>query len=140
MGWKAVRRVCDRFLSVADVRAASLWLVTGYTDFYSWVWESLYAPHGPVHTWIGGVLNCEDTVSSVSDLVGQDNADSLALYAFDQRKNFWRDEYFECQGSAATVSESADKVCECGGCVCGCGCWCWCVSVFLFSAETELVG
>lgn len=113
------------------------WLVTGYTDFYSWVWESLYAPHGPVHTWIGGVLNCEDTVSSVSNLVGQDNADSLALYAFDQRKNFWRDEFFECQGSAGTVSESADKVC---GCVCRCWCWCWCVRLFSLLAEMVLVG
>lgn len=30
-----------------------------YDDFYSWVWASLYDPHGPVHVWIGGVLDCE---------------------------------------------------------------------------------
>ncbi|CAM9588108.1 unnamed protein product, partial [Hapterophycus canaliculatus] len=27
-------------------------LATEYSDFYSYVWESLYDPHGPVHIWI----------------------------------------------------------------------------------------
>eukprot|EP00752_Nemacystus_decipiens_P008279 g7402.t1 len=94
------------------------WLVTGYTDFYSWVWESMYAPHGPVHTWIGGVLNCEDTVGAVSALVGAENADALALYAFDQRKNFWRDEMFECIGHTADVGEPSDALFSSGQCGC----------------------
>ena len=84
------------------------WMVTEYEDFASWVWESMYAPHGPVHTWIGGVLNCEDTIETVSALVGEENADALALYAFDQRKNFWRDGYFACEGRATSEQDETD--------------------------------
>lgn len=84
-------------------------MLNDYSDFYNWVWDSMYAPHGPVHTWIGGVLNCEETVATVSSLVGADNADSLALYAFDQRKNFWRDDFFACEG-LATGDQTEDDV------------------------------
>lgn len=84
-------------------------MLTEYSDFYNWVWDSMYAPHGPVHTWIGGVLNCDDTVATVTSLVGADNADALALYAFDQRKNFWRDGFFACEG-LATNGQTEDDV------------------------------
>ncbi|CAM9421765.1 unnamed protein product [Ectocarpus sp. 6 AP-2014] len=93
------------------------WMATEYSDFYSWVWTSMYAPHGPVHTWIGGVLNCEETMASVSSLVGEENANSLALYAFDQRKNFWRDGFFDCEGTAA-AGATEDDVFSAG--MCGC--------------------
>jgi len=26
-----------------------------YSDWYSWSWASGYMPHGPVHSWVGGV-------------------------------------------------------------------------------------
>lgn len=83
--------------------------LTDYTDFYSWVWKSMYKPHGTVHTWIGGILNCEETLGAVSALIGEENADALGLSAFDQRKNFWIDGFFECKG-AANVGESTDEV------------------------------
>ncbi|CBJ25520.1 ortho-aminophenol oxidase [Ectocarpus siliculosus] len=92
-------------------------LVMDYDDFYSWVSKSMYSPHGPVHTWIGGVLNCEDTISSVSSLVGEKNANSLSLKTFDQRKNLWRDGFFECEGSAA-VGTPADELLSSGKCGC----------------------
>ena len=34
---------------------ASHWQLTfAYDNFYDWVWDSSYSPHGPVHSWIGG--------------------------------------------------------------------------------------
>eukprot|EP00903_Cladosiphon_okamuranus_P021957 g20189.t1 len=93
-------------------------LVTSYPDFFSWVWEGQYAPHGPVHTWIGGVLNCEDTIGAVSALVGEENADALALYTFDLRKNLWRGEIFECEGHTADVGEPIDELFSSGQCGC----------------------
>ena len=86
-------------------------LVTEYTEFTAWIWEGMGYPHGPVHSWIGGLLNCEDVISTVSALVGQEAADALALYTFDQRKNLWLEGFFECKSNAANVGESVDEVC-----------------------------
>lgn len=85
-------------------------LVTMYSSFYDWVWDSMYSPHGPVHTWIGGVLNCEETIMSVGSLIGVDNAYSLALSAFDNRKDFWFEGYFKCDGTGGNLGESAAMV------------------------------
>lgn len=74
-------------------------LATSYTDFYSWVWESLYDPHGPVHIWIGGVLDCDPTYDLIGDLVGEEISSSLSLYSFLHRKNLYRDNFFSCEGT-----------------------------------------
>ncbi|CAB1096465.1 TYR [Ectocarpus sp. CCAP 1310/34] len=93
-------------------------LATSFTDFYSWVWESLYDPHGPVHIWIGGVMDCEETYGvDIEHLVGEETALDLALMAFVHRKDMFRDGIFSCEGSVA-VTESPDEVLESG--VCGC--------------------
>lgn len=89
-------------------------LTTSYTDYYSWVWDSLYDPHGPVHVWLGGVLDCDETYSKIGDLVGVDIAADLAYYAFVHRKNLFRSGYFQCTGTAG-VDESPDSV-RMGGC------------------------
>lgn len=47
-------------------------LTTEYTDFYSWVWYSLYDPHGPVHVWLGGTVDCESTYAKIGELVGEE--------------------------------------------------------------------
>lgn len=90
--------------------ATHLSLVTDYPDFYSWVWESMYLPHGPVHTWIGGVLNCEDTIDRLSNLIGRENTDLLHLCQFGQRKALWQDGFFECEGSVPTDGVSEEDV------------------------------
>lgn len=83
-------------------------LATSYPDFYSWVLESLYSPHGPIHIWIGGMLDCEETYAKVSDLVGKELGERLALLSFFQRKNLFRDGIFSCVGSA-DVSEQPEE-------------------------------
>ncbi|CBN79226.1 ortho-aminophenol oxidase [Ectocarpus siliculosus] len=92
-------------------------LATGYSDFYSWVWYSLYDPHGPVHIWIGGVLDCEKTFGAIAELVGPSIAEDLALYSFIHRKNLFRDGIFSCVGSA-TVVQAPAEVLSSGQCGC----------------------
>lgn len=43
-------------------------LSTKYSTFYSWVWTSMYKPHGGVHAWIGGE-DCS-VISEYRALVG----------------------------------------------------------------------
>lgn len=83
-------------------------LATGYSDFYSWVWYSLYDPHGPVHIWIGGVLDCEETFAAIAKLVGPSIAEDLALYSFIHRKNLFREGIFSCVGSASVAQAPAE--------------------------------
>ncbi|CAM9856817.1 unnamed protein product [Pylaiella littoralis] len=92
-------------------------LVTEFSDFYSFVWDSLYDPHGPVHIWIGGVLDCEETYSKIGDLVGEDAAESLAMLSFCHRKSMYRDGFFKCEGSAE-VSETPETLFAGGQCGC----------------------
>lgn len=71
-----------------------------------------YDPHGPVHIWIGGVLDCEETYAGiVEELVGKETAQDLAMLAFVHRKDMFRDGIFSCEGNAS-VTESPDEVSE----------------------------
>lgn len=79
-------------------------LATEYSDFASWVWNSLYDPHGPVHVWLGGVLDCEETYREIGHLVGQEIAKDLAYISFYHRKNLFRDGIFKCEGNADVKS------------------------------------
>ncbi|CBN79225.1 TYRosinase family member (tyr-4) [Ectocarpus siliculosus] len=101
----------------ADMEKAFPWptctshydLATGYSDFYSWVWQSLYDPHGPVHIWVGGVLDCEETYERIEGLVGKIAASQLAEQSFIHRKNLYRDGIFKCDGRA-DVAQSSEEV------------------------------
>lgn len=83
-------------------------LNTLYDDFYSWVWTSLYGPHGPVHVWLGGVLDCDETYAKIKDLVGPDIATNMAYYSFVHRKNLYRDGLFSCEGQAGVSTKPGD--------------------------------
>lgn len=85
-------------------------MVTEHPDFYSWVWTGQCTPHGNVHQWIAGVLNCEDTLGSVGDLVGLENALALGLANFDTRKKLWIFDWFTCESESASTDESLDEV------------------------------
>ena len=87
--------------------ATHLKQVVDYHDWYSWVCDSQHSPHGYVHVWIGGMLNCDDTINTLTDLVGKDNADAIKKSAMN-RKSYWQKGMFECKGSAdadTTVEE-----------------------------------
>jgi len=86
-------------------------MVTDYHDWYSWVCDCQHAPHGYVHVWIGGMLNCDDTLSTLTDLVGRENAESIKISAMN-RKNYWQMGMFECKGSA-NADTPVEEVCRC---------------------------
>ena len=87
-------------------------LATSYPDFYSWVWASLYDPHGPIHIWIGGVLDCADTYVKISKLVGHETARNLVPLSFVHRKDMFRSGFFSCEGSVE-ITEQAQEVKNC---------------------------
>lgn len=90
-------------------------LATEYNDFYSYVWESLYDPHGPVHIWIGGVLDCEDAYKEIAKLTDDDTAGQLAMFSFVHRKNLYREGLFSCDGTATVDQKPEDVRNEFGG-------------------------
>lgn len=113
---RGLGQYCDA--SIADTYpwptcALHLSLVTEYPDWYGWVCESQHAPHGYVHVWIGGMLNCDETMTNLSELVGKENADLLKLNSMN-RKSYWQEGYFECQGHAEIdVSVGEVRLCVC---------------------------
>lgn len=74
-------------------------LITDNPTWYGWVCESAHAPHGNVHLWIGGILNCDEAIRNLSDLVGKENAGLLMGGATD-RHAFWRAGMYRCEGVA----------------------------------------
>ncbi|CAM9863802.1 unnamed protein product [Pylaiella littoralis] len=93
-------------------------LVVDNPDWYSWGWTVLNSPHGPVHSWIGGMLNCEDTLGRLNTLVGKEATDKLGVYGLAHAKTFWIDGFFECEGSVPTEGVSEIEVFSSGHCGC----------------------
>ncbi|CAM9523606.1 unnamed protein product [Laminaria digitata] len=92
-------------------------LTNDYTDFYSWVWQSLYDPHGPVHVWLGGVMDCDETYLKIAGMLGMEAAAELSQYSFVHRKNLFRAGLFKCSG-LADVDETPGEVLQSGKCGC----------------------
>lgn len=72
-------------------------LTMSHSGFYGWVWDAQYDPHGTVHIWMGGVLDCEEAYDRVKSLVGDDVGTSLATLSFIHRKNMYRNGLFNCR-------------------------------------------
>lgn len=84
---------------------------TLYDSFYNWVWKSSYEPHGPVHTWLGGMVDCEETLEELEELIGQETATILLSFSFIHRKVLYRNKMWMCQpGVTADVSDSPAEV------------------------------
>jgi len=81
-----------------------------------WSCESQHAPHGYVHVWIGGMLNCDDTMTTLTELVGRDNAVAIKKGSMN-RKSYWQNGMFECKGSA-DADVPVEEVCVCVVCIC----------------------
>lgn len=72
-------------------------LTMSHSGFYGWVWDAQYDPHGTVHIWLGGVLDCEEAYARVKSLVGDDAGTQLATLSFIHRKNMYREDMFKCR-------------------------------------------
>lgn len=71
-------------------------LLARHSDFYGWVWDAQYGPHGPVRIWLGGVMDCEASYARIIDLVGREIGTALAMLSFIHRKSLYREGVFEC--------------------------------------------
>jgi len=86
-----------------------------YSNWYDWVWGIGYLPHGPVHSWIGGVGgDCGGWSSfeknfDISDL----EVHYLKSTAFANLKNAWRDYYIEFPSYCAPDAGYTDCMWKC---------------------------
>lgn len=85
-------------------------LTTTSGDFYSWVWESMGDPHGPIHLWLGGVLDCADTYNEIGSLVGPDIAATLAFLAVEHRRSLFCEGVWSCEGDKVSVDAKPEEV------------------------------
>lgn len=72
-------------------------LLTDNFDFYDWVWNAQYDPHGTVHVWMGGILDCQGAYAEINSLVGEAIGAKFASMAFIHRKDLFRDGLFTCR-------------------------------------------
>ena len=69
-------------------------LTFSYDNWFDYVWTAGYAPHGPIHYFIGGFTHCGD-LSAQFPMLDAEGLKSLALMQVGITKNFWRDGLFE---------------------------------------------
>lgn len=78
-------------------------LVKDCPDFYSWSWTVQHDPHGPVHAFLGGMIDCKDKYNAIGDLVGEVIARKMAYSSVSSIKELYRNGIFKCK---ETVDES----------------------------------
>ena len=76
-------------------------LVTTNHEFYSWVWGSMGDPHGPIHFWLGGNIDCDTTYNKMANLVGDEIAEMFAFLANGHRKGLFCDKVWGCKRTAS---------------------------------------
>ncbi|CAM9893269.1 unnamed protein product [Pylaiella littoralis] len=88
-----------------------------FTSYYGYTWWSQYGPHGPMHVWVGGNVDCKKDMDVVMGIVGEDYRLSMTGYLFVMRKDMFRDTTFKCVGQA-DPDTSEEEVMTKG--MCGC--------------------
>lgn len=59
--------------------------------FYNWIWKASYAPHGPIHYFIGGYTNCGPLGEELANVTGADALESFARMMVVLPKQLYRD-------------------------------------------------
>ena len=85
-------------------------LTTKNSDFYSWVWDSMGDPHGPIHLWLGGVMDCKSMYNKIGSLVGPDIAAVLAFLGVGHRRSLFCEGVWSCEGDKVTVDVKPEEV------------------------------
>lgn len=88
-------------------------LTTTNHDFYSWVWDSMGDAHGPIHLWLGGVMDCESTYNNIGRLVGDDLAKTLSFLGVGHRRSAFCEGLWSCEGPKVTVDVKPEEVSQC---------------------------
>lgn len=76
-------------------------LLTTNPDYYSWAWDTMADPHGGVHLWLGGYLDCDLMYNKIGNLVGVDIANEFAYLANAHRKGMFCEETWICNRIAS---------------------------------------
>lgn len=84
-------------------------LVTSNDDYNSWAWDSLASPHGAIHFWLGGFIDCDTMYNSIGDVVGAEIASALSFLANSHRKKLFDEKVWSCKGTAS-VDETPTEV------------------------------
>ncbi|CAM9305494.1 unnamed protein product [Ectocarpus fasciculatus] len=71
-----------------------------FNSYYGYTWWSQYGPHGPVHVWVGGNVDCKKNLDKVMAIVGEEYRLTMSGYLFVKRKDMFRDAMFKCRGFA----------------------------------------
>lgn len=72
--------------------------IVSYDNFNKWAWNIQASPHGPVHLWLGGILDCDDLYNEIAALVGEFIAKELGLLTLYHRKDLFYAGIFKCKG------------------------------------------
>ncbi|CBJ33496.1 tyrosinase [Ectocarpus siliculosus] len=88
-----------------------------FNSYYGYTWWSQYGPHGPVHVWVGGNVDCKKNLDKVMAIVGEEYRLSMSGYLFVKRKDMFRDAVFKCRGFA-DFSVSEEDIMTSGQCGC----------------------
>ncbi|CAM9612742.1 unnamed protein product [Choristocarpus tenellus] len=92
-------------------------LTTDYNTFYGWSWYALVDPHGPIHLWIGGILDCQETFNDIANLVGVETTMDLRKLAITHRKTLYRDGLLFCKDDTPQYLDTFEVISHC---YCGC--------------------
>ncbi|CAM9780271.1 unnamed protein product [Ectocarpus sp. 12 AP-2014] len=92
-------------------------LTTGSHTFDDWVWNSMHAPHAPLHLWLGGTMDCAGMYEAITELVGNSIAETLTLLAIYHRRNLFCDDVWYCDGRA-DVETKPSELLSSGQCGC----------------------
>lgn len=95
---------------VADVwpTCATHWHFTNsmdYSTWYEWAFNIGYLPHGPIHSWVGGIGGFCDSFSELEGLLTNEEIINLKQGAFGLLKNAYRDKYVQMPAYCTTDSE-----------------------------------
>eukprot|EP00752_Nemacystus_decipiens_P012221 g10835.t1 len=88
-----------------------------FNSYYGYTWWSQYGPHGPVHVWVGGNVDCKKDMDTVIGIVGEEYRQSMSGFLFVFRKDMFRDTTFKCRGFVGP-SVTEEEIMKSG--VCGC--------------------
>lgn len=68
-----------------------------YASWFDWVWAISYAPHGPIHTWLGGLGSdtCEEDFKALDDILPHPMVKKAKVALFIMLKNMYRAGFVE---------------------------------------------
>lgn len=90
---------------------ATHWHFTNSADYdtwYEWAFNIGYLPHGPIHSWVGGIGGSCDSFSDLAGLFTEEEILNLKQGSFGLLKNAFRDKYVQVPTYCSTDS---DKEC-----------------------------